>query len=163
MTTQQQTKRKFINVPQLHQRIPAFRQMMYGKDKAKYAPNSLHKSARRQYLLKQIKTLNIVGTVNRSIEYTKFTKDIRGYNFQKPIDVNLLEELDFEDIQESFPTYGSYLCYDDSFMVGRNTYRIYLVKYKTKNFVCIYRFGRYFDNLLKHPSTQLLFTIPISS
>lgn len=160
MTTQQQ-RRRFINVPQLHQRIPAFRQMMYGKDKAKYAPTNLKKSARRQYLLKQIKTLSVIGTVNRSIEYTKFTKDIRGYNFQKPLDVHILEDLDFEDIEESFPTYGSYLCYDDSFMIGRNSARIYLVKYKTTNFICIYRFGRFFDNMLKYPNTLLLYCIPI--
>lgn len=144
------------NLEQLHQRIPGLREMMYGKDKAMYAPASLSPNLRRQTLLKEIRTL----ANEKAEEYLKFTRDIRAYDFTKPISTEILDNLDFEDIGESVMKYGTYLCYDDALMVGSQLYKVYLINFKKKHFVCIYKFGRYYDNTLKHPGTKLLFAIP---
>lgn len=140
-----------LTIQQLHETVPSLREMMYGKDKARYAPVSFSKNMRRQRLLKELKTL----VDEKANEYLKFTKDIRSYDFSKPLDVNILKNLDFEDMAQSIMKYGTYLCYDDSFGIGGQYYKIYIVNYKSKHFICVYKFGRYYDDCLKHPSTKL--------
>jgi hypothetical protein len=159
----EEIKSIFIKMPkslqEIHERIPGLREMMYGKDKARYAPSSLSKNLRRQYLLEELRTLSN----GKAQEYLKFTKDIRQYDFSKPIPTTFLTELDFDDIRESMMKYGTYLCYDDALFIDNDMYKIYVVKDKKKHFICVYRFGRYYDDILRHPSTKLLVCIPIQA
>lgn len=148
-----------MTLENIHERIPGLREMMYGKDKARYAPSSLSKNLRRQRLIDELRTL----THGKSDDYLKFTRDIRNYDFTKPIDVSLLSNLDFDDIGESKMKYGTYLCYDDSFFLDGKVFKIYLVQFRKKHYISIYRFGRYYDDSLKHPLTKLYACIPFSS
>lgn len=139
--------------------MPALREMMYGKDKAMYAPISLSVNLRRQNLLKQIQTLS----ENRTQDYLRFLSDIRGYDFKTPIATNMLTSLDFEDMSQSLFRNITYLCYDDALVIDDKTFKVYLVQYQKKFHVCLYRFGRYYDDSLRHPSTKLLYAMPIKS
>lgn len=146
---------------QVHERIPAFRQMMYGKDKAKYVPSSYTQAQRRQRIFAMLKQSDLVV---RKREYAKFVKDIRSYDYRQPKDAgiyaDLSENLDFKDMKASFPRNLTYLCYDEAVVGRKGTYKVYLVRYDGLNFVCAYKSGRYFDNSMIHPNSKLLLCLP---
>jgi hypothetical protein len=57
--------------------------------------------------------------------------------------------------------YGQYLPYDSEFT--ENMYKVYLVHKGKVHYICVYDFGRYFDDKspLEHPGTRLLACIPV--
>jgi hypothetical protein len=116
---------------QIHERIPAFRQMLYGKDKSMYVPQKYSLAKKRQYLFEQLKKYTNV------MEFLKFTKDIRAYDFKKPYPISflqLLSEIDFTEIENDYETF-TYIYYD-ILQYKRKNVLIYLVQYKKTNYIC---------------------------
>ena len=143
------------NVQQIHQRIPALREMLYAKGKVRYVPSNMKLALKKQFLIKQLTKVNKFKTT----EYKKFDNDIYKYDWGKPIDSEIIEEIDFDEIQDSFSTSPTFINFD-TIILGRSQYTIYCVTRVKRKYVCIYRFGRYFD-VQTHPGTPLLYCIPI--
>lgn len=141
-------------IQEIHERIPAFRQMLYGKDKSMYVPQNYSLARKRQYIFQQLKNFTNVT------EFLKFSRDIRSYDFKKPYTISflqLLSEMDFAEIQNDYDTF-TYIYYD-ILQLGRKSLLIYLVQYRNKNYICFYDFRRYFNTWV-HPGTPLLYCIP---
>jgi len=154
-----QVWRKYVQLHDRPELVPYFRQLIYGKDKMKrVAHKNLATLSREQKLLQTIKGLGDDETgVRRGQEYLKFTSDIRRYDFTKPVPSHVMRELDMEDIERVCREgYGQYLPYDSEFT--DDMYNVYLVRRGATHYVCVYDFGRYFDqiNPLQHPKTRLI-------
>lgn len=136
-------------IQQLHQRIPGFKQMLYGKDKSMYVPSNFSQARKRQYIFEQMKKHSDIN------EYMKFTTDIRSYNFKKPYPISVLKlipEIDFDEDQGFSYIYYDVVEYEDTFLL------IYFIRYRNRNYICMYEFKRYF-NTFSHPGTSLLYCI----
>jgi hypothetical protein len=142
-------------VQQIHQRIPALREMLYAKDKARYVPSNMRMALRKDFLIQQLTKIN----KRKTPEYNKFENDIYKYDWRKPIDPEVMDEIDFEEIKDSFSTSPTFI-YFDLLIIGRSQYNVYCVTKVKRKYVCIYRFGRYTDPQT-HPGTPLLYCIPI--
>ena len=146
-------------VYQIHQRIPALRQMMYGKDKARYAPLSLNKSARRQLLIRQLKQAYTKDIYDQIL--LRLVKDIRNYDFSKPIDSDILDEIDFDDVRDSFRRDPGFHYYDFISIGGQVRYTVYIVKHQGRHYLSIYRgSGRYMQST-QPTAGPLLYCIPV--
>lgn len=138
-------------VQQLHQNIPAFRQMLYGKDKSYYVPHKMSKARHREILIQQLKLYK------NPKEYLKFISDIRLYDFRQEVHIKYLQrlsEIDFDEIKHDFDKF-SFVYYD----ILDHDILVYLVQWKEKKYLCLYRFSRYFETS-QYPNSKLLFCIP---
>jgi hypothetical protein len=137
-------------VQEIHQRIPAFKQMLYGKAKAPYVKTSLLSAKKKQDLIQQLKSYK------NPQEYLKFTSDIRLYDFKQAVPIrylNRISEIDFDEVVNDFDTF-SYVYYD---ILGSDIL-VYLVQWKDKKYLCFYNYSRYFQTI-QHPKSKLVFCI----
>lgn len=140
-----------MNVQQIHQRVPAFKQMLYGKVKGPLVKTSLLNAKKKQDLIQQLKSYK------NPKEYLKFIADIRLYDFKQAVAVrylNRLSEIDFEEVVHDFDRF-SFVYYD---ILGSDIL-VYLVQWKDKRYLCLYNFSRYFDTI-RHPGSKLVFCVP---
>lgn len=138
-------------VQELHQNIPAFRQALYGKDKSYYVPTNMSKAKQKQALVEQL------SAYKNPTEYLKFVRDIRVYDFKQSVSISLLSrlsEIDLEEVLEDFRSF-SFVYYD---ILGSDIL-VYLVQWKDKKYLCLYRFSRYFQTS-QHPRSKLLYCVP---
>lgn len=146
-------------VYQTHQRIPALREMMYGKDKARYAPLTLTQNAKRQYLIQRLKQAYTKDIYNQIL--LRFVKDIRDYDFSKPIPTEILEEIDFDEVRGNLLRDAGFVLDEHIEIGGQIRYASYIVRHQGRNFLSLYRgSGRYMQ--ATQPSAgPLLYCIPI--
>lgn len=146
-----------MTLEQIHETVPGLRQMMYGKDKARYAPTSLSKAIRRERIIHELNRLTLTLS-----DYRKFTRDIVHYDWKQPQTMetlSIIQHLDLEDIKDSLLLDAGFYCYDDSIRIHQKLYSLYIINFRGQNYLMIYNFGRYF-NSLKYPHTKLHLCIP---
>lgn len=139
-----------MNVQQLHQRIPAFKQILYGKIKTPLVTNNVLQNTKKQALIREFKNYT------NPKEYLKFIADIRLYDWKQAVPTRILDrvgEIDFDDIANDFDTF-SFVYYD---ILGTDIL-VYLVQWKHKKYLCLYNFSRYYQTM-QHPTSKLVFCV----
>lgn len=140
-----------MNVQQIHQRVPAFKQMLYGKIKAPLVSSKIIQNKKKEDLIQEFKKYKNPN------EYLKFIADIRLYDWKQSVPVRILErvvEIDFEEIANDFEDHFSFVYYD---ILGSDVL-VYLVQWKGKKYVCLYNFSRYFQTI-QHPKSKLVYCV----
>lgn len=141
---------KKIDINQLHQRVPAFKQILYGTIKAPLVKSNLLDAKKKENLIQQLKHYR------NPEQYLKFVKDIKAYDFKQSVPVkylNRLNEIDFDEVVNDFDHF-SFIYYD---ILGSDIL-VYLVEFNGKKYLCLYRYSRYF-NTIQYPGSKLLFCI----
>lgn len=139
-----------MNIQQVYQRVPAFKQMLYGKIKAPLVSSKIVQNKRKQDLIQQFKSYK------HPTEYLKFIADIRLYDWKQSVPARILDrvaEIDFEEVANDFDEF-SFVYYD---ILGSDIL-VYLVQWRGKKYLCLYNFSRYFQTI-QHPKSKLVYCV----